>query len=111
MITALDLLFARRGHAVVAQVIETEFAVRAVSDVAGVLLPAHLRFLIVLNAADRQSEKIVKRAHPLGVAPSQVIVHRDQMRAASGERAEIKGQRCDQSFSFTGRHFPNSTAM
>ena len=60
MITALDLLLARRGHSVVAQVIETELAVRPVSDVAGVLLPAHIRLLIVLNATDGQPEKIVK---------------------------------------------------
>ena len=60
MITALDLLLARRGHAVVAQIIETELAVRAVGDVAGVLLAADVRRLIVLNAADSQAEKFVK---------------------------------------------------
>ncbi len=52
-IAALDLLFARRGHAVVAQIIETELAVRAVGDVHRVLLATHIGFLIVLNAANR----------------------------------------------------------
>ena len=53
IVTALDLLFAGRRHPVVAQIIETEFRVRAVSDVARVLFAAHARLLIVLNAANR----------------------------------------------------------
>src|SRR6476660_7355352 len=53
VITPLDLLFARRGHAVVAQIIETELAVRAVRDVHRVLLAARIWFLIMLNAANR----------------------------------------------------------
>src|SRR5438132_10248498 len=82
MITALDLLLARGGHSVVAQIIETELAVRAVSDVAGVLLAPRVRFLIVLNATDSQPKKIVERTHPFGVASREIIVHRHQMRAA-----------------------------
>ena len=64
VITALHLLLARRGHAVVAQVIETELRVRAVGDVAGVLLAAQIGRLIVLDDARRQAEETVKLAHP-----------------------------------------------
>ena len=86
MITALDLLVARRGHAVVAQIIESELAVRSVSDVHRVLLAAHIRLLIVLNATDGQSEKIIELPHPFRVASRQIIVHRHQMGAATGQR-------------------------
>src|SRR6266550_4363749 len=51
-IAPLYLLFARRGHAVVAQIIEAELAVRAVSDVHRVLLATQIGFLIVFNAAN-----------------------------------------------------------
>ena len=84
MITALDLLLARGCHSVIAQIIETELAVCSVSDVATVLLTADVRFLIVLNATDRESEKSIKLPHPLGVAAREIIVHRHQMRAATG---------------------------
>ena len=60
MVAALDLLLARRGHAVVAQIIETELRVRPVGDVHRVLLAANVRRLIVLNAADGQTEKVVE---------------------------------------------------
>ena len=40
VMTALDLLFLGRGHAIVPQVIEAELAIGPVSDVAGVLGPA-----------------------------------------------------------------------
>ena len=52
VITALDLLLARCGHAVVAQIIEPELAVRPVRDVHRVLFAALVRLLIVLNAAN-----------------------------------------------------------
>src|SRR4030095_9200429 len=52
-IDPLYLLLARCGHAVVAQIIETELAVRAVRDVHRVLLATHIGFLIMFNAANR----------------------------------------------------------
>ena len=111
VITALHLLLARRGHAVVAQIIETELAVRSVGDVHRVLLAADIGRLIVLNAADGQAEETVKLAHPFRVAPGQVIVHRHEMRAAAGERVQIKRQRRDQRLAFAGRHFRDPAAM
>jgi hypothetical protein len=52
VIAALDLLLASRSHAVVAQVIETELAVRPVGNVHRILLATHIGFLIVLNTAN-----------------------------------------------------------
>ena len=53
VVAALNLLLARGGHAVVAQIIEPEFAVRPVRDVHRVLFATDVRLLIVLNAANR----------------------------------------------------------
>src|SRR5947199_4192111 len=54
IIAALDLLLARRCHAVVAEIIEPELTVRPVSDVHCVLFATKVWFLIVLNAANRE---------------------------------------------------------
>ena len=89
-IATLHLLFARGGHAIVTQVIETELAVCSVGDVHRVLLAPDVRFLIVLNAADCESKEIVELPHPLRIAPGQVIVHRHKVRAPPGERVQIK---------------------
>ncbi len=93
VIAALDLLLLGRGHAVVAQVIEAELAVRPVSDVAGVLFAAELRRLVVLNTADRQPEQVEKLAHPLRVAAREIIVYGHEVRAASGQRIQIERAR------------------
>ena len=111
VIAALHLLFARGGHAVVAQVIETELGVRPVGDVHGVLLAAEIGRLIVLDAAAGQTEEAVELAHPFGVAAGEVIVHRHEMRAAAGERVKIERQRGDERFAFAGRHFRDPPAM
>src|SRR5947199_7437738 len=111
MITALDLLFARGGHTVVAQVIEAELAVRSVRDVAGVLLTTNIRLLIVLNTANGQPEKCVKLPHPFGVAASEIIIHRYEMRAAPGESIQVQRPSSDQGFSFACPPFRNSSPL
>src|SRR6266542_6674075 len=92
VITPLDLLFARRGHPVIAQIIEAELAVRSVSNVHRVLFATNIRLLIMLNAANSEPKEIVELPNPFRVTSSQVIVYRDKMRAASGECIEIKRQ-------------------
>ena len=81
VMAALDLLLFARGHAVVAQIIEAELGVGAVGDVAVVLLAADTGRLVVQNAADRQAEELIDRAHPFAVARRQVIVHGDDVHA------------------------------
>ena len=85
VIAALNLLLARRGHAVVAQIIEPELAVRPVGDIHRVLFATHIGLLIVLNAANGKPEEIVQLPHPFRVAPRQIIVHRHQVRAPACE--------------------------
>ena len=95
-------------HHVVAQIIEAELVVRAVRDV-GVVGGAPLRRarLVQVDAVDRQAEVAVDRAHPLAVALRQVRVHRDQVRAAAGQRVQIQRHGRDERLAFTGRHFRN----
>ncbi len=50
-------------------------------------------------------------SHPFRVAPGQVIVYRHEVRASASERVQVKRQRCDQSFTFAGRHFRDSTPV
>src|SRR4051794_31516047 len=50
-------------------------------------------------------------AHPLGVAPRQVIVHGDDVDAFAFECVQITGERRDQCFSFAGLHFGDTAAM
>ena len=104
-VPALDLLFPAGGHAVVAQVVETELAVRAVSDVALVLGAAVFRRLVVLDHPHGEAEKRVKLAHPLGVALGEVVVHGHDMDPAPAEGVEINRERGHEGLAFAGRHF------
>ena len=86
----LDLLVQRRGH-VVAQVVESVLGVRAVRDVGRVGRPLLLVGLHVLQHADGEAERLVDRAHPVGVAAGQVVVDGDHVDALAGERVEHHG--------------------
>ena len=108
---ALDLLLLAGGHAVVAQVVEAELGVGAVGDVAVVLLAPHAGRLVVQDAADRQAEELIDRAHPLAVARRQVIVHRDDVDAAPAQGVEIDRERGDERLAFAGGHFGDSACV
>src|SRR5688500_13082037 len=93
---------------VVAQVVETEFVVRAVGDVGGVSCLPFEVIHVVLNTADFESEKTMDLAHPLGVAGGEVVVHSyDVNAAASGQRIQIRRQSSDESFALAGAHLGN----
>ena len=47
---------------------------------------------------------MVDRPHPLHVAAGQVVVDRDQVRAAPGERVQVERQRRDQRLALAGLH-------
>ena len=111
VVPALHLLLTAGGHAVVAKVIEAELAVRAVGDIALVLLAALLRHLVVLNNAHGESKKCVELAHPLRIALGEVVVDCDNMDAASREGIQVNGQRADERFALAGGHFGNAAAV
>ena len=53
---------------------------------------------------DRQAEEVERGAHPLRVAPGEVVVDRDDVRAAPGQPVEDGGQGRDQRLALAGAH-------
>ena len=103
VVPALHQVGLAPGH-VVAQVVEAELVVRAVGDVAGVLLAPVRRLLAGQDDADRQAEEPVHPAHPLGVALGQVVVDRDDVHAVAGQRVEVGRQHAGEGLALTGLH-------
>ena len=101
---ALDPLLEAPDH-VVAQVVEPELVVRTVRDVAQVggttLRTAGLG---VVDASHGHAEPLEEVAHPLRVAPGQVVVDGDEVRPAARERIQIERQRRDERLAFARRH-------
>ena len=89
---------------VVAQIVEAEFVVRAVGDVAGIGVAALFVGQAVHDAADGEAEEFVDLAHPFGVALGEIVVHGDDMHAFAGERVQIDGQGGDERLAFAGLH-------
>ncbi len=104
---ALDHVFQPVFH-IVAQIVEAELVVGAVSNV-GVV--GELTLLVVQavdNNADAKAEEIVDLAHPFGIAPGQVVVDGHHVHATPGERIEIDRQRRHQRLAFAGLHLGNA---
>ena len=89
---------------VVAQVIEAELVIGAVSDVAGIGFLPLLVVEPVHDHADREPEELIDLPHPFGVAFGEVVVDRHHMDAFAGERVQIHRKRRDQCFAFAGLH-------
>ena len=90
---------------VVAQVVKAVFVVGTVSDVGAVsgllFLACHLRQI----DADAQAQKVVKLAHPLGVAIGQIVIDGDDMDTLAGQGIEIDRHGGGQGLAFAGSHF------
>src|SRR5882762_9564815 len=104
IMTALHAFLQIELH-VIAQVVETELVVGAVSDIGAVSSAALFVGQVMDDHAYAHSEEVVEAAHPLRVALGQVIVHGDDMHTAAGERIQINRKRSDQRFAFAGLHF------
>ena len=111
MVAVLHHLFGALGHAVVAQIVETEFGVGAVGDVAEILLAALFAVHRVLDAADGETEILVEMPHPGGVAAGEIVVHGDELDVLAGERVQIQRQRRHQRLAFARLHFGNLALM
>ena len=104
VVTALHELLGIELH-VVAQVVEAEFVVRAVGDVAGI---GGLAFLVgqsLHDDAHGKTEELVETPHPFRVAAGEIVVHRDHVHALAGKGVQHHGQRGHQGLAFTGLHF------
>ncbi len=118
---ALHQLLEAEPH-VVAQVVEPELVVRAVGDVGPVGLGPRARperrqpdvgrhelrvvekRRLVLDDADAQAERLIDGPHPLRVALGQVVVDRDDVHAAAGERVQVRRQGRDERLALARRH-------
>ena len=90
---------------VVAQIVEAEFVVGAVGDVAVVGLLALLVVEAVHDDAGGQAEEAVDLAHPFGVALGEVVVDGHDVHAAAGNGVEVDRRGGDQGLAFAGFHF------
>ena len=96
---------------VVAEVIEAEFVVRTVGDVAGVFFPPLERVHGVLDAPDGQAEILVHLPHPDAVTLCQVIVDRDEVDPTAGKRVKVYRHCRHERFPFTSGHLGNLPLM
>ncbi|GBD37333.1 hypothetical protein HRbin36_02464 [bacterium HR36] len=95
---------ASRFH-VIAEVIETELAIGAVSNVAFVG-PATLRSIHVrLNVTGGDTHALIDGRHPFAIPAGQVIVDRNDMDPLAGQRVEHRRQCGNQRLAFARGHF------
>ncbi len=87
VMATLDHLAALELH-VVAQIVEAEFVVGGIGDVAGVGRLALFIVQTVNDDAGRKPEKAVELAHLLGVAACEIVVDGDDVDALAGECIE-----------------------
>ena len=103
-------VFGGVGH-VVAEVVEAEFGVGAVGDVAEVHFAALGWGHHVFETADGEAEPCVEVAHPFGVALGVVVGGGDDVNAFAGEGVEVDGEGGDEGFAFAGGHFGNHAVV
>jgi hypothetical protein len=89
---------------VVAQVVEAELVVRAVGDVARVLLAPLLGSLAGQDHAAGETEEPVHAPHELGLVAGQVVVHGDDVHALAGQRVEVRRCGRDEGLALAGLH-------
>ncbi len=103
MLSALHAVFQALSE-IVAQIVEAEFVVGSVGDVAGVGGTLVRLRLAAGDDADRQTERPVDRTHPLGVALREIFVDRHDVHAVAGERIQVDRQRRDERLALAGAH-------
>ncbi len=96
---------------IVAQVVEAEFVVGAVGDVAAIGGALLGRVLLVLDDADGEPQEAIDRTHPVRVALREVLVDGDDVHALTRERVEVGGQRRHQRLAFAGAHLGDAAIV
>ena len=103
-VSALDLILRGCRHAVVAQIIKTEFGAGPVRDVASILGPALRLALSVLETTHRQPQLPVHLPHPFRIPGGEVVVHRHHVDPLARQRVEVGRQRGHQGFALARGH-------
>ena len=107
---ALEAVFLGQRH-VVAQVVEAEFVVGAVGDVAAVggalVRMRHPR----VHHPDRKPQPVVQLAHLRGIAAGQVVVDGDHVHALAFQRVQVHRQGRGQGLAFAGAHLGDLAAV
>ena len=96
---------------VVAQVVEAELAVGAVSDVAGICTLLGKRRIVMQSYADGKSQEAVHLAHPFHIALGKIFIDCDNVYAFAAKRVEVGRQRFGKRFSFAGCHLTHHAAV
>ena len=96
---------------VVAQIVETEFVIGPIRDVGAIGFPPFVIVQAVPDNTNAQAQKLIQPAHPLGVAPRQVIVDGYDVDAFAFEGIQICGKSSNQRLAFTGLHFRDTALM
>ncbi len=65
----------------------------------------------VSDDADRESEVVISRTHPLGIAAGEVVVDRDHVNAVAGQSIENRGDRRDERLALAGLHFGDAALV
>ena len=98
-------------HHVVAQVVKAILVVSAVGDVGPVGSLLFFARHVGQIDADRQPQKVVKLAHPLGISISEVVIYRHHMHALAGQGIQVHRQGGGQGLAFAGAHFGDFSVM
>ena len=96
---------------VVAQIVKAKFIVRAVRDVCTIRRNFFFVSLLGNHDTDGQTQKAIQTAHPLSVAPSQVIVDGYDVHAASAQGVQVDRQSRHQRLTFTRTHLCDLARM
>ena len=107
---ALGHFFDPEFH-IVPQIIEAEFVVCPIGNVAGVGLLTVFVFQPVNDASDGQAQEFVNFTHPLRIASGEVVIYRDDMNTVTGQGVQVNRQGGDKGFPFAGSHFRNAALM
>ena len=96
---------------VVAQVIEAQFVVCGIGDVARVGRFFLLVGLLRVDDPRGHAQRRIDLAHPVGIALGEIVVHCDDMHAALRQGIEVGRERGDKGLAFPGLHFGDIALM
>ena len=99
------------GNHIISQVVETEFVIRTVSNVCFIGSLTRIACHFMNHAANGKTQIGVDFAHPFCVSFCQIVVYGDNMYTLAFQRIQVGRQSCNQSLTFPGLHFCDTSLM